>query len=91
VEVEVTATFYILNPSALAGPERVQAGRGEGLMQEISCVLIEQALCFHGDMGCGPGLAPGRDVQIAFGAKWVERLCWLSERTHLSGISAALF
>jgi len=91
VEVEVATTFGVLNPRALAGLERVQAGRGEGLMQEISCVLIEQALCFHGDIFCGPGPAPGRDVQIAFGAKWVERLCWLSERTHLSGIVAALF
>jgi len=39
------------------------------LMQEISGILLEQALCFHGDILCGPGPAPRRDVQIAFGTK----------------------
>src|SRR5438034_8973649 len=82
VAVEVATTFGVLNPRALAGLERVQAGRGERLMQEISCILIEQALCFHGDISCGPGPALRRKIQVAFGSEAVEVLDWRGRIVH---------
>src|SRR5262249_25531591 len=46
VEIEVAAAFYIFDPRALTGLERVEAGRGERLMEKVVRVFFEQSLCF---------------------------------------------
>lgn len=72
VEIEDLAALPIGEGGALDVAQDIEAGGGEGLVEEIAGVLLEPVAGVVADMAGAPGLAARGKVEVAFGAEEVE-------------------
>lgn len=72
VEVEDAAAFDVLDPGAVGMSDGIEAGGGQGLVEEDVGIPGELFAGGRGQVGLGEDPASGREVDVTFGAEGVE-------------------